>query len=248
VYRTIRRNLAVLAALAVLWSAGVSSVGAYATAENQFRWHTHAGNSTHDYYIPVCINNNMGSDWNINGNSLHMTLWLAMEKWSQLDRQLLYYRTNTSCSTLRTQGNIFLELKWVTAVPGGGFAQTLLKTTRDGRAEYQVIEFELEDQVACVTNAFDDIDTCNWTYYNQTPVDHANGSGGSTPARYVDLYYAAIHEIGHASGLDHNWAWDDCAAMMRNYSGTCYPNGRDWSRSLAQDDINGFNAVWPDYP
>lgn len=57
---------------------------------------------------------------------------------------------------------------------------------------------------------------------------------------YYDVQTTALHELGHILGLAHTQEWHDEAVMYFDYNGC--------QRSLAQDDINGFDAIYPFEP
>jgi hypothetical protein len=58
------------------------------------------------------------------------------------------------------------------------------------------------------------------------------------PSGNVDLIGLALHEIGHAIGLDHSFK----GTVMYGYFNE---NGVEIRRNLAADDVNGVNALYP---
>lgn len=230
-YRIIR---AVVTALLLLSLAAPAA--AYRTLGNEFRWHGHSGGTAYAYNIPVCLGKNMGGPvWNSQDGAVEETLSDAIALWNAEHRELFYTRTNTSCADLGD--SIYLKFMWLDPVEGVNVvARTDLNSLRDGKAERQTINIEPENQSFCLTTY--NWEVCNWTMSDETP---ANDSGNY---HFLDLMTVAAHELGHASGLDHPYAWDPCQALMQEFNNECWPNG-DWRRTLHSDDRAGFNALWP---
>ena len=230
-----RRAASLLAAFALTFSA-VGPAAAYSTSPNEYQWHARSGGTQFRYFIPVCLGKNMGGPvWNPNDNAVEETIWMALEQWNLLGRELQYYLTNAECATL--VGTIHLKFLWRDPVEGGGVAVTELISTRDGRAEMQQIAVEPENQTFCIDSFHWDV--CNWTMSSQTPLSNSQGY------HFLDLMTVLIHEIGHASGLEHPWPWDPCEAVMKSFDTECWPNG-DYRRNLQLDDREGFRSLWPD--
>jgi len=233
-----RKLLAILAALS-LSLALVTPAAAYTKYPNAYRWATGNASGGYDFNIPVCLHQNFqdGSGWNFSF-SRHSRVADALDHFNSLSYELHYYRTNTACSTLTSNGIDHLTVAW-----------EYPNNVTDGNQAY--ISFTNKEGFPCVTNCVHiatiymqqngDPDLSGLTWYY--------GNDWTVPSGKRSFEESFLHELGHAGALDHSN--NVHAVMCANdlVAGDCDIKAEiiGPGESVPQyrgDDISGFDAIW----
>lgn len=231
-----RRALAILAALTITLAI-TTPAAAYTSYPRSYLWVSRSAANGYDFYIPVCLGTNIdapGGGWDLSIWT-HSRLNDALGEFNSNNIDGHYYRTNSSCATLRNNNTPHLAVVFALSdIPGS----------------YGTYDNDLSDSF-CITN-------CTWggrIILDPDPpasdTDWYVGSSLTVPAGNTDLAMAFLHELGHASGLDHSQAH---GALMcaRDTSSTGDCDLYTWIHGTARryyqfDDILGLEAVWGTY-
>lgn len=167
-------TLAMLMAIPTPVSAHPNTDPSWNTSEQG--WIAHSDGTTYTYRIPVCLDPLVGGPtWNTAGDARHARIQNAMNIWNNINGELFYWPTNSSCSTLHNTGHPFMQIskKDISQLGITDLPSTLCNEPWGLSCHKEVFVW------------YDSAGT-NWWTGTSTP-----------PAGYYDFESIILHEMGH---------------------------------------------------
>ena len=239
------RKLAPLALAIVLTLSVTVPVFAGTPYPDRLLWVTRAASNGYDFEVPVCLGGNFDDPdtggWNLNTNRMARADD-AIQEFNRDNVDGRYYLSSQDCSYFASRNLPHLRIRWADYDEGYGMlGVTESYRTDDFCITHCVYGFSIDIQPSEYLDQPPDLVIGEPWWYK--------GDSTDVPSGDPDLGEAILHELGHASGLDHTSVL--LAQMCAQPPATSECAIHDWvwgpgpaNRIFSIDDVTTLRSIW----